>query len=74
MNSNDEYGGAIPHEQYDHISRAMDHLGKVDDREIPSEHARRIEEFWSYLDNLYDLVEDEEGSGLDFHGFVEGDD
>jgi len=49
----------IPYEQYQHMSRAMDELGKIDDRELPDDVDRFIEDVYFKLDSLYDLVEDD---------------
>lgn len=48
---------AIPQEQYEHLSRAMRHLGRVDDRALPDDVAEYIEETWVELDDLYSRVE-----------------
>ena len=47
----------IPDEQYEHISKAMDALGKLDSSELPQKHAMKIEQFWGYLDDLYLMTE-----------------
>lgn len=50
----------IPEEQYEHISSAMYHLGRIDDRELPSDVARYIEQTYVNFDDLYLRVDDDE--------------
>lgn len=49
----------IPHEQYEHLSRAMDELAKVDEKQLPNEVAVDVENTYGRFDKYYNLVEDD---------------
>lgn len=49
----------IPQEQYEHMHRAMRHLGRVDDRELPDDVAMFIEDVYGQLDSFYSRVDND---------------
>lgn len=57
MNS-DRSDTEIPQEQYEHIRKAMRHLGRVDDRDVPNDVARFLDDVYGELDSLYARVEE----------------
>lgn len=59
QSENDDLSEHIPQDQYEHIRKAMMHLGRVDDRKIPVDVARYVEDTYGKLDSLYSRVDDE---------------
>ncbi|WP_330633758.1 hypothetical protein [Halocatena halophila] len=55
----DKSDNRIPQEQYEHMHRAMRHLGRIDDREIPTDVTKFIEDVYGTLDSLYSRVDND---------------
>jgi len=57
--SDDAQRETIPYEEYQHMRRAMQELGEIDDTELPDDVNQFVEDVYFKLDSLYDLVEDD---------------